>query len=82
MSRSYKKTPVSKWGGRAGGTRKYWKRQANRKVRKNKIAKNKSKHYKRVFESWNIRDYRFYKRNSDFQCEEGLVIWEKYYHRK
>ena len=42
MSRSYKKTSVSTCGGRCGGTRKYWKIQANRKVRKERTLRNKS----------------------------------------
>ena len=51
MSRSYKKTPVSTCGGRCGGTRKYWKIQANRKVRKERTLRNKSKKYKKIYET-------------------------------
>ncbi len=47
MSRSYKKTPVSTCGGRCGGTRKYWKIQAHRKVCKERTLRNKSKIIKR-----------------------------------
>ena len=80
MSRSYKKTPVSMCGGRSGGTRKYWKMQANRKVRKERMLRNKSKSYKKVYETWNIRDYRFYGRKP---VEEDLVArWKKIYLRK
>ena len=47
MSRSYKKTSVSTCGGRCGGTRKYWKIQANRKVRKERRFETSQKNIKR-----------------------------------
>ena len=53
MSRSYKKAPV--YTDRKHGA-KYWKRQANRKVRHHKeILNNKS--YRKVYNSWEIHDY-------------------------
>ena len=42
MSRSYKKTPICTCGGNLGGTRKYWKRQANKRLRKSKVTGKKS----------------------------------------
>ena len=82
MSRSYKKTPVSTCGGRCGGTRKYWKIQANRKVRKERTLRNKSKNYKKIYETWNIRDYRFYERKPNEIDGDWVARWKKYYHRK
>ena len=82
MSRSYKKTPVSICGGRCGGTRKHWKMQANRKVRKERTLRNKSKSYKKIYETWNIRDYRFYERKPNEIDGDWVARWEKYYHRK
>ena len=56
MSRSYKKTPVVTDRQRPG-TAKYFKRRANKKVRRygRDIANGKS--YRKVMESWEIRDY-------------------------
>lgn len=52
MSRSYKKTP------RAGDTKdKFYKRYANKLIRKNKYELYQHKNFKRVFCSWNICDY-------------------------
>jgi len=55
MSRSVKK---SGWctDGRDG--RKWWKNQANRKLRNAEEVPN-GKAYKKLYESWNIHDYRF-----------------------
>ena len=47
MSRSYKHSPVCTYGGKSTGTRKYWKRKANRMVRRTKELGMKSKSYKR-----------------------------------
>ncbi len=81
MSRSYKKTPICTCGGNLGGTRKYWKRQANKRLRKSKVTGKKS-NYKKVYESWNIRDYHFYKQKNCNMDEEDVKWWEKHYHRK
>lgn len=79
MSRSYKRSPVYT----VKGDSKYWKREANRKVRKAKGLGKKSKMYKKVYESWHICDYRFYiKREHLAECEEDLHKWKKYYYRK
>ena len=53
MSRSYRKPYI-----RDSGT-KYWKNQANKKVRKAPVVGNFGL-YKKVFDSWNIYDYRCY----------------------
>ena len=53
MSRSYKKNPVCT--DRPHGA-KYWKRQANRRVRKYKDELRFAK-YKRVYCSWEIHDW-------------------------
>ena len=52
MSRSYKHTPY------CGGRNKFSKKQANRRVRRNKMDLSLSKSgYKKVYCSWEIRDY-------------------------
>ena len=56
MSRSYKKNPV--WTDRTNGA-KYWKKLANKKVRKNKDNFSKGKKYKRIYCSYDIHDYIF-----------------------
>ena len=82
MSRSYKRTPVCKWGGRIGGTRKFWKRQANRKVRRTKALSGKSSNYRKLYESWNIRDYRFYQVKYIGMDEDELSFWRQNYFAK
>ena len=55
MSRSYKKTPICtdyKKG------RKYFKRKANKRVRKEENIPHGRK-YKRYYNTWDIHDYRF-----------------------
>lgn len=54
MSRSYKKSPV--YTDRPNGA-KYWKRQANKKVRKYNKLFNKGNSYKKFYCSYNIHDY-------------------------
>lgn len=82
MSRSYKKTPVFTGGIKNGGKRKYWKRQANKKIRKTNGFNKKSKKYKKAYESWDIRDYRFYENKNCIMDDDDVRRWEKYYHRK
>lgn len=82
LSRSYKKTPVVKDGCNKAGLRKYQKRQAYKKERKTKNLGNKSNNYRKVFDSWNICDYRFYKEKEIAMDEEEIHSWEKWYHRK
>lgn len=53
MSRSYKKSPI--WTDRKHGA-KWWKRQANRKVRYNKDTV-QGKSYRKMYCSWNIHDW-------------------------
>lgn len=54
MSRSYKKNPI--YTDRPDGA-KYWKRLANKKVRKENIHFLKGKKYKRFYNSWGIHDF-------------------------
>lgn len=56
MSRSYKHTPVITDRSGCPHTAKYFKRQANRKVRHTFNVPN-GKQYRRVYNPWNIRDY-------------------------
>jgi hypothetical protein len=79
MSRSHKRTPVYKDGGRNG---KFLKRQANRKVRKTKEVGGKSKNYRKLYESWNISDYRFYEPKTCDMNEDELQWWMNGYYRK
>lgn len=82
LSRSYKKTPVVKDGCNKAGSRKYWKRQAHKKERKTEDLGNKSNNYRKVFDSWNICDYRFYEEKEVGMDEGQHHFWEKWYHRK
>lgn len=83
MSRSYKCSPVYTCGGKNSRIRKYWKRKANRKVRRTKGLGVKSKSYKKVYESWDICDYRFFMKKEHFiESAEELEKWKKYYYRK
>lgn len=82
LSRSYKKTPVVKDRCNNAGLRKYWKRQAHKKERKTKGLENKSNYYRRVFDPWNICDYRLYK-EKELDTDEGDPhFWERWYRRK
>lgn len=82
MSRSYKKTPVLKEGRNKAGSKKYWKKRAHKKERRTKELGNKSNYYRKVYESWDICDYRFFhEKNVDMDADE-VLDWEKVYHRK
>ena len=69
MSRSYKKHPWVTDGGTPGT--KYSKRFANKKVRRNEDIPNGGS-YKKVYESWEIRDYKWY-----WTWEEAKKDWEE-----
>lgn len=95
MSRSYKKNPI--YTDRPDGA-KYWKRLANKKVRKENIHFLKGKKYKRLFNSWEIHDYisywdkfqalkdfkRYRYLNEYYKNEEEFLNkhWGKYQYRK
>lgn len=70
MSRSYKKNPICT--DRPHGA-KYWKRLANKKVRKENIHFLKGKKYKRIYNSWEIHDY-----ISRWTKEEALKDFKRY----
>lgn len=55
MSRSYKKYPSAKWERSC----KFGQRQANKKVRRTLQDIPNGKAYKKIYESWNICDYKF-----------------------
>lgn len=78
MSRSYKHTPVIK----CCGYGRFGKRQANKKVRQTKGLGQKSQSFKRVYETWNIRDYRSFSRRNAGERLIGKEYWEKCYYRK
>lgn len=84
MSRSYKRTPVFK-DGSDSRRKRYSKRWANKKVRSAKlIAFTKSNKYRRMYETWDICDYRFYRPLSlEVAKDRGeLNWWKKWYYRK
>lgn len=66
MSRSYKKNPVVKENLRY---KKDMKRQANKAVR-NAEDVSSGREYKKVFESWNINDYK-----SRYTKDEAIQSW-------
>lgn len=69
MSRSYKHKPV------CGGRNKFCKNQANRRVRRNKMDLELSKGgYKKVYCSWEIRDFYSYSSWLDYWRH----CWERY----
>ncbi len=65
MSRSRKKTPI----GKDSGSKKWAKRQANKKVRKTKGLFS-GKDYKKLYESWDINDYICY-----YSRAEAIEDW-------
>ena len=78
MSRSYKKTPVIK----DSDNTKWVKRQATKSVRRYKGILAKGSSYKKLFESWNICDYRFYEPwdiDNQIFYENDKKEWSKYY---
>lgn len=66
MSRSHKKHKVI-----TCGKNSFWKKYANKKLRKNVKIANFS-NYKRHFNSWDICDYKFYVTEAEMQKES---IW-------
>ena len=65
MSRSYKHSPI--YTDRPNGA-KWWKRQANRKVRYSSDILN-GKGYRKFYNSWNIHDYISYESKAD------AIVW-------
>lgn len=95
MSRSVKKSPV--WTDhRTPGTR-WSKRQASKAVRRFTDDIKKGKWYRKLYCSWNICDYRFFKtrqqaieewetssrpQDRELTRDEVIQDWEKVYRRK
>ncbi|WP_308721688.1 hypothetical protein [Paenibacillus polysaccharolyticus] len=89
MSRSYKKTPVCK-----DQAARWTKRQASKAVRRHKGFMSSGKWYRKVYCSWNISDWRFYKPYCVEKQEWATVQtkrvsfdvmqknWKKFYQRK
>lgn len=90
MSKSYKRHPVCKDS--SNTCNKKDKRSANKKVRKYTLSlTGKSKDYKKISESWDISDYRFWMSSESYaenweemfsSKEEAIQKWKKYYRRK
>ena len=70
MSRSYKKNPI--YTDRPHGA-KYWKRLANKKVRRKNYHFLKGKEYKKLYPSWEIHDY-----ISRWSKEQALKDFRRY----
>uniref|UniRef100_UPI004057A109 hypothetical protein n=1 Tax=Acetatifactor sp. TaxID=1872090 RepID=UPI004057A109 len=84
MSHSFKRTPVYKDRSNRSKIKKFWKRQANKRIRKMgcEFGK-KSNSYKKVgVEQWDICDYRFWQSKSINMTEDEKGDWQKYYYRK
>jgi hypothetical protein len=84
MSRSYKRSPVCRDNNQS---KKWGKRQANKKIRKTRELSGKSNDYKKAFESWNICDQRIYADKKKWFRgtiidKQDLNHWEKWYVRK
>ena len=81
MSRSYKKHPAC--NDSSAGTTRWKKRVANKRVRNSKDVPN-GKAYKKVYESWDIRDFVFLesweetKTRYMSRVERGLIDPEKF----
>lgn len=85
MSRSYKRNPVYKDGNsNRRKIKKYYKKQANKKVRRTKISfSRKTNMYRKISETWNICDYRFYVPLFEIsENKDQLNWWKKWYYRK
>ncbi|MCI9125408.1 MAG: hypothetical protein HFH35_15355 [Eubacterium sp.] len=79
MSRSFKKTPITKCAGY--GT--YGKKLANRKIRHTQgdVLFNR-KLYRKAFDTWDIYDCKSRMTRKDAKNCGMIDIWEKFYHRK
>ena len=71
MSRSYKHSPI--YTDRTHGA-KYWKRCANKKVRRYKDKLDNGKMYRRIYESWEIHDY-----FTRWSKQEAIKIYNTHY---
>ena len=73
MSRSYKKTP------RCGDTKdKFFKKYANRKVRRNNANHYNHNSYKKLSSSWDICDYETVGRTFEEYWKQTLQDWHQF----
>lgn len=80
MSRSYKHSPVCT--DRKHGA-KWWKRQANHKVRHYKDVLN-NKSYRKIYNPWNIHDHIIYESKADsiawyYKVTSDTYPWRNYW---
>lgn len=68
MSRSKRRTPIVK----DHNSGKWGKKQANKKVRREKDFDGKGSSYKKIYNSWDIHDYISY-----YSKEEAINDWER-----
>lgn len=84
MGKSYKKMPILK----DPYDKKWVKRQASKSIRRYKLTISNRGAYKKIFDSWDINDYIFYKpwnvRTEKEYQEDGVSKsdWAKWYLRK
>lgn len=85
MSRSIKHSPVCKHEYHCSKTRKYYKRQASKTIRKSQAVAN-GKAYKKYYNRYNICDYRFYTELNDwlkpsrwFVTSKNVEDWKRWY---
>ena len=89
MSRSYKHTPVYKITKAGNMGKKYANRRIRRKakVSPDDIQIGKSNYYRKLNESWDIGDYRFWgepiwREESWLNLKDNPELWQKCYRRK
>lgn len=89
MSRSYKHTPVFKDSKAGNKAKKFANRKIRRKakIRPGDIQLGKSNYYRKLYQSWDICDYRFWgehiwREESWRNLREDSELWQKLYRRK
>lgn len=71
MSRSYKKTPIVKDNIK---TRKYYKRQANKLIRRSPLVFD-GNYYRKIYNSWDIYDYVNYCTFEEYMSSSHLLSY-------
>ncbi len=83
MTHSWKHTPIYKDGSKRSRNKKFYKKLANKRVRRTKhLHGRKSMYYKEVQDSWSICDYRTYQAESVQMTPKEKENWKRYYFRK
>lgn len=85
MSRSYRKTPIIKYGGFGKVGRKLANKVVRRYLKKHlDLMPQKGSWYKRLYEQYDIYDVISYCTKEDFPdyLTERGILWEAFYYRK